>query len=131
MNPLTAAERYTLHHDPECVFCRIIAGDEPAEIVDEWEWAIAIVPLDPVVDGHLLVIARHHIRDFTENQDVAAATMWAASGIAVPPCDIITSAGREATQSVFHFHLHVIPRAEGDGLALPWYSGKRRKVGHP
>jgi histidine triad (HIT) family protein len=58
---------------------------------------------------------------------VSAAAMRAASELAVAPCNLITSAGREATQSVFHLHLHVVPRRENDRLALPWHSGRHSK----
>jgi histidine triad (HIT) family protein len=103
-----------------CMFCAIIAGDEPATVVRRWPLAWAIVPRRPVVDGHLLVIPTRHVRDVSEDPWVSAMTMRAAAELAVPPCNIITSAGSEATQSVFHLHLHIVPRAENDGLALPW-----------
>jgi len=109
--------------DPtSCVFCDILAGEAPATIVRSWEYAIALVPLNPVTEGHTLVIPDDHVRDVTENPEVSALTMQAAAEYAaeVGPCNVITSAGREATQTVFHLHLHVIPRREGDGLALPW-----------
>lgn len=113
-----------------CVFCRIVDNETPAQIVWEWDDAIAIVPLGPVVDGHILVIPKDHVADFAEDPAVTAATMGRASELAtrlgLGACNVITSRGREATQSVFHLHLHVVPRAAGDGLALPWYSGKRR-----
>jgi histidine triad (HIT) family protein len=110
-----------------CVFCRIVAGDAPATVVREWDDALAIVPLDPVADGHLLVIPKQHVRDLTENPSVSAAAMRAASELAKAPCNLITSAGREATQSVFHLHLHVVPRRVDDRLALPWHSGRHSK----
>jgi histidine triad (HIT) family protein len=103
-----------------CVFCAIVAGDEPATVVWRWPLVWAIVPRRPVVDGHLLVIPTRHVQDVTEDSLVSAATMHMAAEIAVPPCNIITSAGSEATQSVFHLHLHIVPRAENDGLMLPW-----------
>jgi histidine triad (HIT) family protein len=111
-----------------CPFCAIVHDGAPATIVREWADAIALVPLGPVTEGHLLVIPKAHVSDFTEDPDVSAATMRAAAELAAStgPCNIITSKGREATQSVFHLHLHLVPRAAGDGLALPWYSGKRR-----
>jgi histidine triad (HIT) family protein len=110
-----------------CVFCDIIAGRSPATVVRRWPDAIAIVPLGPVVDGHLLVIPTTHVRDVTEDPAVSAAAMRRAAELSAAPCNVITSAGREATQSVFHLHLHIVPRAEDDGLALPWYSGRRSK----
>lgn len=111
----------------DCVFCAIIADRAPATVVREWPDAIAIVPLGPVVDGHVLVIPRQHVADFGVDPDVSALTMRRAAEIVPYPANIITSLGREATQSVFHLHVHIVPRAEDDGLALPWYSGRRSK----
>lgn len=108
----------------DCVFCRIVAETEPAKIIYWWRDAIAIVPLNPVVDGHVLVIPRRHVADATDHPEVTADTMARAAEIAVPPCNIITSAGAEATQTVFHLHIHVVPRRAGDGLALPWSEGR-------
>jgi histidine triad (HIT) family protein len=51
---------------------------------------------------------------------VTAAVMRRAAELATPPCNIITSAGTEATQTVFHLHVHIVPREAGDGLELPW-----------
>ena len=111
-----------------CPFCEIIAGRAPATIVREWPDAIAIVPLGPVVDGHLLVIPREHVTDYGDDPVVSATTMYRAAELAddYGPSNLITSRGSAATQSVFHLHLHLVPRAENDGLALPWYSGKKR-----
>ena len=113
-----------------CPFCEIVAGRAPATIVREWPEAIALVPLNPVVNGHLLVIPREHVPDFTTAHYVSAITMHRAAELAEEiggPMNVITSRGREATQSVFHLHLHLVPRAANDGLALPWYSGRRAK----
>jgi len=85
---------------------------------------IAIIdPLNPVTPGHKIVIPRKHVSDAGANPEVSAFTMQVASAYAAKlECDynIITSSGRNATQSVFHLHIHVIPRREGDGLHLPW-----------
>jgi histidine triad (HIT) family protein len=103
-----------------CVFCRIVAETEPATIVRRWADVIAIVPLKPVTDGHILVLPTDHVRDATVLPEVTAMVMRRASQLAYPPCNIITSAGEEATQTVPHLHIHVVPRRRGDGLALPW-----------
>lgn len=116
---------------PRCPFCEIAAGRAPATIIREWPDALAIVPLGPVVDGHTLVIPKTHVTDFAADPVVAAATMSRAAELAgthpASPMNLITSRGRAATQSVFHLHLHLVPRAENDGLALPWYSGRTRQ----
>ncbi|MGW2920353.1 HIT family protein [Streptomyces angustmyceticus] len=109
-----------------CPFCEIAAGQAPATAIREWSDALAIVPLGPVVDGHLLVIPKTHVADFTAGAYVSAMTMHRAAELAAEsrqPMNLITSRGREATQSVFHLNLHLIPRAADDGLALPWHSG--------
>ncbi len=110
-------------NDRYCVFCRIIAGNEPATIVRRWRSAVAIVPLEPVVAGHLLVIPRRHVRDFTVDPMVSAVAMHCAAELATPDANLITSAGTAATQTVAHLHLHIVPRRPGDGLALPWTGG--------
>lgn len=105
-----------------CVFCGIAAGTEPAQIVREWPDAIAFVPLNPVVDGHTLVIPRKHVRDAVESQTITALTMARAAELAAEhsASNILTNVGKAATQSVFHLHVHVVPRSVGDELMLPW-----------
>jgi histidine triad (HIT) family protein len=118
------------HEMDACPFCRIVIGEAPATIVRDWFAALAIVPLHPVVDGHLLVIPKSHVADFTENPRVTALVMLHAAELAgesEQAMNLITSRGRAASQSVFHLHAHLVPRAENDGLALPWYSGKHSK----
>jgi histidine triad (HIT) family protein len=112
----------------DCPFCAIIAGTAPATIVREWRDAICIVPLNPVVEGHVLVIPKDHVQTFFSSPDVSVIAMRRAAELVhgverwVNPHDynIITSAGRAATQTVMHLHVHLVPRVEGDGLLLPW-----------
>lgn len=104
-----------------CVFCEIAARRAPATIVREWPDALAFRPRrGGVTDGHILVIPKQHVRDVTEDPQASAVAMTAAAELAEPPCNIITSAGSDATQTVYHLHLHIVPRRAGDGLALPW-----------
>lgn len=115
-----------------CPFCEIVAGRAPAKFVYTWPDAVAFTPLNPVTDGHTLVVPRRHVTDFAADPEVSAATMRRAAEAAAGlrpggPMNLITSWGAAATQSVFHLHLHLVPRAENDGLALPWYSGRTNK----
>jgi histidine triad (HIT) family protein len=111
----------------ECPFCAIVAGEAPATIVHEWPYALAIVPLEPVTEGHTLVLPKAHTEDFTTSTD---GLLWAMVGAAKlarkmgGDVNLITSRGPAATQSVFHLHMHLVPRREGDGLALPWTAGQ-------
>lgn len=115
-----------------CPFCEINLGRAAATFVHEWSDTIAIVPLNPVVDGHTLVIPKTHVTDFADDPDVTGATARRAAQLCrdldLAHANLITSRGRAATQSVFHLHWHLVPRAENDGLALPWYSGRSRKA---
>lgn len=82
-----------------------------------------IVPLDPVTPGHVLVIAREHTQDASSDIYVAARLMKGAAQYVrdqAIEANIITSIGRNATQSIMHTHLHIVPRRPHDGLSLPW-----------
>lgn len=108
---------------PECVFCQIVAGEAPAKVVNEDGFSLTIVPLNPVVGGHTITIPKLHVPDALSAPGVTGALMASACEAAAwryGPCNIITSVGVEATQSVFHLHIHVVPRAHNDGLRLPW-----------
>ncbi len=116
-------------HDADCLFCRIIAGELPVAIVDEDERTLAFMDINPATRGHALVVPRRHGTDLydTDPEDVAA-TALAAQRLAVRMRDRLGAAGVNvlnacrpaAWQSVFHYHLHVIPRYEDDPLRLPW-----------
>jgi histidine triad (HIT) family protein len=110
-------------HRASCVFCAIAAGQAPATIVREWPGALAIRPRGGGVNpGHVLVIPRLHVADAGVDPAVSALTMAAAAELMAEydNANIITSRGPAATQTVFHLHIHVVPRATGDGLPLPW-----------
>jgi histidine triad (HIT) family protein len=115
--------------DPDCLFCRIAAGEIPATRVREDERTVAFMDINPATRGHLLVIPREHATDLLEigPEDLAACTAAAqelaalvTKRLGADGVNLINSCGREAWQTVFHFHLHVIPRFAGDPLRLPW-----------
>jgi histidine triad (HIT) family protein len=116
-------------NDPDCIFCKIIAGELPSRRVDEDERTIAFMDISPATRGHALVIPREHSRDLTEIEpaDLTAVAL-AAQRLARRAKDVlgadgvnlINSCGPVAWQTVFHFHMHVIPRYANDPLRLPW-----------
>jgi histidine triad (HIT) family protein len=115
--------------DPDCVFCKILAGELPATIVDEDERTVSIMDIAPATRGHALVIPRSHTADLLSiDQDELSAVALAAQRLATRAKDrlgadgvnLINSCGALAWQTVFHFHIHVIPRYDGDPLRLPW-----------
>jgi histidine triad (HIT) family protein len=112
----------------DCIFCGIAAGDVPAERVDEDEHTIAFMDLNPWTRGHALVIPRRHSRNLYEIDEAdlghtsAAAQRLARRMKERLGCDginLINSCEPAAWQTVFHFHVHVIPRYEDDPLRLP------------
>lgn len=118
-----------------CTFCDIATGTGPATVVAEWPETVAILPRERdgkrgCADGHVLVIPRVHVPDAAAEPLVTAITMARAAELAnwlgYADFNIITSRGAVATQTVFHLHVHLVPRAEGDGLALPWTEDRNR-----
>jgi histidine triad (HIT) family protein len=115
--------------DPNCIFCKIIADELPSQKVAEDERTVAFMDISPATRGHLLVVPRNHSRDLLEIEpDDLEAVAVAAKGLAQRVKDalgadgvnLINSCGGAAWQTVFHFHMHVIPRYRDDPLRLPW-----------
>jgi histidine triad (HIT) family protein len=115
--------------DHDCIFCKIVAGELPATIVDEDERTIAFMDISPATRGHALVIPRAHAGSLLEvpAEDLHACATTAqrlarrmSERLGAAGVNLVNSCGAAAWQTVFHFHVHVIPRYEGDPLQLPW-----------
>jgi len=115
--------------DPDCIFCKIVAGELPSERVDEDENTVAFMDLNPATRGHALVVPRRHAKNLLDiDPEDLAATIRAAQRLArralpalgADGVNLMNSCGPAAWQTVFHLHLHVIPRYDGDPLKLPW-----------
>jgi len=112
-----------------CIFCKIVAGEIPAAKVYEDELTVAFMDIGQVNPGHVLVASKRHavtVLDLTAEE--AAAVMQTAQRIAhaaqqafAPDgITLFQANGAAGGQTVFHFHMHVLPRHEGDGMALTW-----------
>ncbi|MGD9124356.1 MAG: HIT family protein [Desulfarculaceae bacterium] len=119
--------------DPDCIFCQIVAGKIPCFKVYEDDWCLAFADINPIIQGHTLVISKNHRQNLFEmTPEDLAAVQRAAQKVgqaiikAVGPCGmaILQLNGREANQIVMHYHVHLIPRnRESDGLnMLDWES---------
>jgi histidine triad (HIT) family protein len=117
-------------HDPDCIFCKIVTGEIPATRVHEDQRTIAFMDINPGTRGHLLVIPREHATDLLEIPDAdleaCARTAKLMAGrvkerLHADGVNLLNSCGQAAWQTVFHFHVHVIPRYAGDPLRLPWH----------
>ena len=113
----------------DCLFCKIVAGDVPAIRIAESERAIAFMDIFPAAPGHALVIPRAHSDDALEADDAdLAACMHLASRVGSAAIAQLGSTGvtfqslarPDAGQTVFHLHIHVIPRVAGDDFTFPW-----------
>ena len=113
----------------DCVFCKLVAGQIPASIVYEDAATLAFMDLGQVNPGHVLVACKAHAANVYElDDDQAAAVFRSAARVAravraafdPPGLSIYQANGAPAGQTVFHFHLHVLPRHEGDGMQLAW-----------
>ncbi|WP_055564271.1 HIT family protein [Streptomyces atriruber] len=117
------------HHDPDCVFCGVDAGTRPARIVARAAETLTLLPLNPVHPGHVLVVPRRHVADIWGLDEATAAAVGTAvlrAAHAVRAAhrpeglNVIQSSGAVATQSVFHLHVHVVPRFTGDRMPRLW-----------
>jgi len=115
--------------DDDCIFCKIIRGEIPSFKVHEDDDIFAFMDINPVNRGHVLVIPRHHGRDILETPGEWVGKTFAGAGriaravqktVEPDGINILQANGPGAKQSVFHLHVHVIPRFTGDGLTMNW-----------
>ena len=116
--------------EQDCAFCRIARGqDRTAVVVCEGDSWIAFFPVDPATPGHTLVIPREHIPDVWSLGDKLGAELMSAvvrvgrairTAVSPAGLNLISSSGEAAEQSVFHLHLHIVPRYKDDEIDAIW-----------
>lgn len=131
--PANRARLHRMDNSTNCIFCRIVRGEAEASIVFEDEGVVAFLDAHPVAEGHTLVVPRRHAAHLEALEDTSGAAMFSggrrvamalrsqgADGVNLHLAD-----GAAAGQTVFHVHLHVIPRRNGDGFGLRIHFGSR------
>jgi histidine triad (HIT) family protein len=113
----------------DCIFCKIVAGEIPSTRVYEDDHTVAFMDVNPGARGHLLVVPREHSEGLLAigDEDLAAVTRTVRTmaervveRLGADGVNVIQNNGAAAWQTVFHYHVHVLPRYEGDPLRLPW-----------
>jgi histidine triad (HIT) family protein len=113
----------------DCVFCKIVARQIPATVVHEDEHTLAFMDIGQVNPGHVLVAVKKHADNVFALDDAQAAAVFRAAArvsrairdaFSPQGLSIYQANGSVAGQTVFHFHLHLLPRHEGDGMELTW-----------
>jgi histidine triad (HIT) family protein len=111
----------------KCTFCEIVNGNLPCEKIYEDEHVLAFLDINPIAEKHTLIIPKKHFVNLFDITEIALkhlivatkriATMY-QTDYSIQAVNILNASGVEAQQSVFHFHLHLVPRKKGDGLNL-------------
>jgi histidine triad (HIT) family protein len=124
--------------NPDCVFCKILSGQIPAEKILDTTDVIAFLDIGPIVKGHLLVIPRMHHEHLCDlppevlhrvSDAVQAMVRACRTGLKADGVNVFQANGAAAGQVVPHVHFHVIPRFNDDGHRWNWASGKYRDAG--
>lgn len=115
--------------DQACEFCAVVAGARPDLVVGAQMEVVAFLHPEPATRGHLLIVPRRHSQDLYEvgddelSQTMQAARRWAVATrdrLGTDGVNLINACGPAAWQTVFHFHVHVIPRYGDDAMSPPW-----------
>ena len=113
----------------DCVFCAIVSGTAPAERVAEDEHTVSFMDINPVNPGHVLTVPRRHAVDIWELSEDEAANLMVGTrrvcdqlrkALAPPGLDLFVANGEVGGQTVYHVHVHSIPRWPGDAWIDPW-----------
>jgi len=122
----------------ECIFCKIVKKEIPAFIVHEDEQILSFLTIDPLNEGHALVIPKKHYENiFDVDEEILKKIISVAKtisqkmkkGLKAEGVNLLHASGTSAEQSVPHFHLHVVPRKTGDEVNMnSWWQTKTKKV---
>ncbi len=119
--------------DENCIFCKIANGEIPSETIYEDETFRVILDLGPASKGHALILPKHHYKDVCElDENVGAKVLPLAAkigkamklGLGCSGFNIVQNNGEKAGQTVFHFHVHLIPRYKDGPVMVSWEPGK-------
>jgi len=107
----------------ECIFCKIAKGEVPRDLVLENEDFVVIRDVNPVVEGHMLVISKRHFENFVQmDSGLDSGLLKSVREVVVQEglenFNLVVNNGKVAGQIVEHFHLHILPRKEGDGFEM-------------
>ena len=117
----------------DCIFCKLSNGDIPTNALYEDDVVKVIFDLNPASKGHVLILPKNHFANLFEiPEDIEAKAFVLAQKMAtkmkkVFDCDgfnIVQNNGECAGQTVFHFHMHLIPRYKGDQVGITWHPGE-------
>ena len=115
--------------ETDCIFCAVVQGQAPARVVHQDETTLAFLDINPIVDGHTLIVPRAHSANLLDTPDERLADVMASAAhvgrllterLGCDGVNVLNASGAAAWQTVFHLHLHVLPRFAGDGLAFPF-----------
>lgn len=119
--------------DDNCIFCKIANGEIPSKTIYEDEEFRVILDLGPAARGHALILPKNHFANLYELPDeTASKVMLLAKKMATQmtdklQCDgfnLVQNNGETAGQTVFHFHMHLIPRYKNDNQTIGWKPGE-------
>ena len=121
-----------MQRDSSCIFCRIAAGEIPASMVHSTQSLVAFLDINPLAEGHLLVIPREHVASLLDmtsalasemSRDLPALARAVKKATGAEGVNLLMNSGKAAGQVVMHAHVHLIPRRVGDGLGYRWNAG--------
>ena len=119
--------------DGNCIFCKIANGEIPSATLYEDEDFCVILDLGPATKGHALILPKNHFDDIYSMDDATAAHVFQVAvkvakamkeTLGCEGLNIVQNNGEIAGQTVFHFHMHIIPRYKGDTVNIGWTPGK-------
>lgn len=119
--------------DNDCIFCKIANGEIPSSTIYEDEDFRVILDLRPAAKGHALILPKHHYKDVCELDPVTAAKVLPLAGrvgaamkkgLGCAAFNLVQNNGKEAGQTVFHFHMHIIPRYSDGPAMVTWEPGE-------
>ena len=117
----------------DCIFCRIVSGEIPSVRIDESPDHLAFLDVGPLAQGHTLLIPKKHFDDIRDIPPELLSRLTAElprlggailKATGATGLNVLQNTGASSGQAVFHFHLHLIPRREGDKLGYRWNAGK-------